>query len=235
MNAAPPAMARGPLHHWQLTQGAHFAERDGWLVADFYTSTDQEVAAVRSGLTLADLSAFPKFSLFGNDVENYCRAALFDEDVPVIQRAKRFDAEGPVLACRLAQDHILLLAESSKSTGLQEKLKHRRASEIVQVDVTGAHAGFCLRGPALEPVLRPWTALDVSDAALPLASCAETNLAGVHAVLVRTPEPDCLYLYVAWDLGEHVWMRLLDSGTPAGIQPIGVTAWETLRPARPVV
>jgi len=142
----------------------------------------------------------------------------------------RFDAGGPALCCRLTPDHVFFLAETSNRIGLEEKLKHLEAGpENTLIDVTSAHAGFCLSGRGLEQVLAQWTALNVSESTLPPASCAETNLAGVHALLIRPPERGCMYVYVAWDLGEHVWMRLVESRAPRGVQVIGLAAWLALR------
>ena len=125
--------------------------------------------------------------------------------------------------------HVLFLAETSNRIGLEEKLKHLEAGpENTLIDVTSAHAGFCLCGPGLKQILAQWTALDLSESALPPASCAETNLAGVHALLVRPPERGRLYIYVAWDVGEHVWKRLVESRAPRGIQAIGMATWLAL-------
>ena len=71
------------------------------------------------------------------------------------------------------------------------------------------------------------TAFDVRRSRFPPGSCAETNLAGVHAVLVR-PAGDALdpvYVAVAWDLAEHVWESLLNALGGHGTRPVGMDAW----------
>ena len=62
--------------------------------------------------------------------------------------------------------------------------------------------------------LRHLTQLDVRPASFPANSCAETALAGVEALLVRFPERSlpALRVHVAWDLGEHVWERMMQAG-----------------------
>ncbi len=229
MKPMQSTLARTPLYHWQVAHGARFVEKDGWLAADRYASVEEESAAARNGLALVDVSAFAKFSLLGSSVVQ-CRSLVSEHPAPGALGAMRFDAGGPALCCRLTPGHVLFLAETSNRIGLEEKLKHLEAGpENTLIDVTSAHAGFCLSGRGLEQVLAQWTALNVSESTLPPASCAETNLAGVHALLIRPPERGCMYVYVAWDLGEHVWMRLVESRAPRGVQVIGLAAWLALR------
>jgi aminomethyltransferase len=114
--------------------------------------------------------------------------------------------------------------------------RHRRTPSgldplegILQPDVTTAYAGVDLTGPRSEDLLRRVTALDVSHA-LPVGSCAETNLAGVHALLVRAAElaVPSVRIYVAWDVAEYLWERLLDAGRACGVVPIGIEGWRQL-------
>ena len=74
-------------------------------------------------------------------------------------------------------------------------------------------------------------------AALPVNACAETSLAGVPALLVRTAEfsVPSLRIYVAWELGEDVWERLLDAGRNRGLIPLGLDSLHQLRCVAPSV
>jgi heterotetrameric sarcosine oxidase gamma subunit len=216
--------ARTPLQHWHTAQGARFAESDGWQLPQVYSSVEAETAAARTGLALADLSAFAKISLQGRGVAALTRALIGDGPATRPLGVAALTADGPALACRLTEDHLLLLTEMTNPTALAERLASLgQGQPIIQSDVTSAYAGFCLVGPHTEMALRHVTALDVAPAALPVSSCAETSLAGVHALLVRAPEVTVpsLRIYVAWDLGEYVWERLLDAGRRLGIIPLG--------------
>jgi glycine cleavage system aminomethyltransferase T len=81
-------------------------------------------------------------------------------------------------------------------------------------------------GPRLEGVLCRLTHLDVRPAALPPDSCVETALAGVEALLVRHDRGDlpAVRVYVAWDLGEYVWERVLEAGRDVPATPLGLDA-----------
>jgi sarcosine oxidase subunit alpha len=138
--------------------------------------------------------------------------------------------EAPALACRLTEDHLLLL---SLSPAVLRQPPDPQGQPVVTTDVTSAYAGFALVGPNLEALLRRLTHLDVRPAALPVNSCAETSLAGVEAVLVPTPELTlpALRVYVPWDLAEFVWERVLEAGRDLAITPLGLEGFRLLSTA----
>jgi glycine cleavage system aminomethyltransferase T len=137
------------------------ANRNGWQVPLVYSSMEQEVAAARTGVALADISA---------------------------------------------------LEPENVGQGL---------------------AGLWLLGPRTDEVLRQLTSLDLA-ASLPRGARAETGLAGVHGLLVRTNTVpvENVQLHVAWDLGEYVWESLLHAGHRAGIVPLGLDALGDIRSFR---
>jgi glycine cleavage system aminomethyltransferase T len=149
---------RTPLYHWHVRHGARMANRDGWQVPLVCSSVEQEVAAARSGVALADISAL--------------------EPEPAGQ-------------------------------GL---------------------AGLWLLGPRVDEVLRQLTSLDLA-ASLPRGARAETGVAGIHALLIRTNSIplENVQLHIAWDLGEYVWENLLHAGRQVGIVPLGLDALDMLR------
>jgi sarcosine oxidase subunit alpha len=220
-------MARTPLHAWHQAHGARFREEDGWLVVSAYSRAESEAASARAGLGLADISACAKFAWRGPGVSAVARSLLADgADLPGGRVATLPGESG--LACRLSDDHLLLLygAPTHRRIDL-----HRQGPTAAATDVTSAYAGFALVGPRLEEHLRRLTHLDVRSAAFPPGFCAETAFCGVEALLVRPaigPFP-ALQVFVAWDLGEYVWERILEAGPDVPITPLGLEARALLR------
>jgi sarcosine oxidase subunit alpha len=221
MNVASIPISRSPLHHWHATHGARFTDAHGWQVPASYSSVERETDAVRAAVGLADISAFSRFSVMG-PVRGLELAAK-PHDVAAI------DAGGPALACRLRADQLLALASTSNPTLIRNRLAQVFQPRVL-TDVTSTFAGFCLVGPAILEVLRRLTPLDVSSIAFPQGSCAETSLAGVQAVLVKPPASpqSTVRVYVAWDVGEYVWERLVASGSRLGLVVIGMEAMARL-------
>jgi glycine cleavage system aminomethyltransferase T len=227
-NISFAAQARTPLHHWHQAHGARFSESAGWHLPAAYTGVQAEVAAARSGLGLADLSAFAKLSLLGSGVPVWWRS-LVSEGSAARPLAVAALPDGLGLACRLTADHLLLLGASPAVTALEKRLASLAAeSSVIRSDVTCAWAAFGLVGPHIEEVLVRLISLPM--AVLPPGACAETALAGVHALLVRPPDGNRgeVRILVAWDLAEYVWSCLLDAGRGRGIVPVGLEALRAL-------
>ena len=226
-----PSRCQTPLHHWHVVHGARFAEIDGWQIPAVYTVVEHEIAAARYGVGLADISAFAKTNLVGPRVTELARALAGAGRVTRPGGVTLLDICGPGLACRLGAEQLLLLASTTNAKQLGDPLAALlQAHAVVHHDVTSAYAGFCLIGPHTEGVLRQLTSVDVSSAALPAGSCAETSLAGAHALLVRAPDMrlPSIRVYVAWDLAEYAWESLLSAGGGVELTPLGLEAWRRL-------
>jgi aminomethyltransferase len=227
MTAAGSLKARTPLYDWHVAHGARMADWPGWQVPLGYSSVEQELAAVRAGCGLADVSATAKLSVRGTGVPALARTlcgggtAARVRDVTLLR-------DGSALACRLTEHHLLLLGAHTDLTALRRCLDGLpREASLLEHDVTCAYAGVTVVGPAVAALLRRLVTLDLAST-LPEGSCAETGLAGVPALLVRPTGVSLLAIsiYVGWDVGEFVWETLRHMGQPFGLAPVG---WETLR------
>jgi sarcosine oxidase subunit alpha len=218
--ATPSApVYRTPLHDWHAAQGARFNHRNGWLIPAAYPAHAGEAGSV-----LADISSWAKISFQGPGVPALTEALLGESAASKPRGVVAFEADGPGLACRPAADRLLLLGSTGNTAAFDERLARVSISAgVVRSDVTMALAGFLL-GNEPWAILRQLTSLDVSRKSLPPGSCAETGLAGVHALLIRpSGESDTsVRIYVAWDLAEYVWERLLEAGRAVGIRPVGL-------------
>jgi sarcosine oxidase subunit alpha len=216
-------LARTPLHHWHAAHGARFKDRDGWQVVAEYAGVEHEAGIARAGVGLADISDFVKLSLRGPGMPSQC-PSLRPRGVIAV-------TDEPALACRLTDDHLLLLAATPTASALNPQvvgLQEGRA--VVRTDVTSTYAAFAVVGPRLEQLLRRLNHQDIRPTALPVNSCVETALAGVEALLVRheTRSLPVLWVLVAWDLGEYVWERMMEAGRDLSIVPIGLEALRSL-------
>src|SRR5690242_3275662 len=118
MNGTVRPLARTPLHDWHVAHGGSMVERDGWLVPGFYSRVDHEVAAAGTGLRLVDVSACGKIAFKGPGVAGLAQALAAGSPALTPGGVGELDAEGRVLACRLTEDHLLLLALTPNATVL---------------------------------------------------------------------------------------------------------------------
>jgi sarcosine oxidase subunit alpha len=229
MTSSSPPLARSPLHAWHTAHGARFETRDGWLVPLAYTSEEEEVQAAQAGLGLADVSAYAKTSFIGPGVASIANTFA----VPTRRQGQVtvVNLDGPAVACRLTDDHLLLVGLSTRAARGDHLGRLADGLPVRQFDVSTTYACLCLVGSQLEVMLPRLTPLD--PGAVPQAGgCAETGLGGVQAVLVRPPGGalPMLYVLVAWDLAEYVWERVQEVGRSLAILPIGWDAVEHFQP-----
>src|SRR5262245_18368172 len=179
VSAAKP-LSRTPLYHWHSKRQARLVDLGGWQVPASFGGVDEEVDAARAAAGIADLSAFAKLALRGPQVASLAREGRADQ----VRGVSTFWADAPILACRLTPHHLLLLAGNTSLTSLEQRKRElTQSADIVSTDETSAYAGFGLVGSRIEELLRHVTAFDMDT--LVDESCAETRVAGVHAVLVR--------------------------------------------------
>src|SRR5882672_4436600 len=103
------APLRLPLHHWHVVHGARMIDLDGWQVPASYAV---ESAPSATNLLLVDLSAFAKVSLRGRGVSELARSSL--DNTAAARPLGVTTIAGNNLACRLVDDHLLLLGAAPR-------------------------------------------------------------------------------------------------------------------------
>src|SRR5262245_1377515 len=122
MESSASVLARSPLHSWHMAHRARMETQDGWAVPARYRGVDEELAAARAALGLADLSAFAKVRLLGPGVGEFVRGR-FGGSAAVNNRGVAVAAiPEPALICRPAPEQLLLVASSPRPAGLQDVL-----------------------------------------------------------------------------------------------------------------
>lgn len=187
------------LYHWAARAGASFTEHHGWRTPATFSNAREEAAQVVMAAGLADMSWMSKFDLKGRGVES----------LPALGEGVRSWTLGPC--------HLLVTCDPALRVN---------APGVLVTDVTSVFAQFLLAGPRSRDILAKLTSLNVSDQALPRNGCRQTNLAHVHATVLR---PDLgthntYYLLVARDYGESVWEAVLHAGREFHATPIGFDA-----------
>jgi glycine cleavage system aminomethyltransferase T len=225
----PPSfdpIASTPLSAWHQRHGARMARYRGWQQPLVYSQVAAETQAARTGLALADISAFGKVCVHGKESAGLSASGLS------VQPGKVFQLSAPPWnwVCYLREDHWLLLADEfdnpAEPLTLPSKLLGCCADR--EWRETFGYACFVLFGPDWTSVLARLTSLDVRTVLEP-GCCAETGLAGVPAILARIPlTPSTVRILVSWDLAEFVWEVLWQTGRVYGMVPLGIEALREL-------
>jgi glycine cleavage system aminomethyltransferase T len=99
------------------------------------------------------------------------------------------------------------------------------------INVTSVFTNLLLIGAASRRVLGLLTSLDVGEGAFPDLACTETNIAHVHAALLREDVNGLLayHMLIPREYSESAWASILHAGREVGMCPAGLAAFDLLR------
>lgn len=239
----PAVIRRSALHAAHLAAGARMSEHDGWQRPEGYAGVDDELHAVRNGVGLADVSPAAKLDVRGNDALP-ALARRLSLPAPAPGSVTRLSAPVPTtetdrqpdgLLCCLTPDHTRLFISADVAAGIKARWTRAHTADTRPVrarltDVTSVHTVIQVSGPRSRELLRKLTVLDLGAGAFPDLTCAQTSVAGVHALILRTDVRGLSSLQVCYgrEFGAFVWDALLDAGREFDARPFGLTALRTL-------
>jgi heterotetrameric sarcosine oxidase gamma subunit len=227
MTASPLRLT--PLHAVGERLGATWIDIHGWRFARHFTSPEQEAAAVRAGVGLADSSPHGKILIEGKQAYEVLRAAYGAAPEAIGTHAAVESAGLYRLRPDLFYLSTSLGAEGPAMARIQAAIGEAGAF-VTASDVTDGLADIRIIGPRAAEVLSRVCGLDFSDAAFPDLHARQTSLAKTRQLVIRRnfgPLP-------AWttvgarSLGAYVWDVLLGAGRAFGMVPIGVATMREL-------
>ena len=230
MNAAASRpVALSPLHQRHVALGAEMALVDGWQRPVRYAAADEELAAVRSGVGVCDVSPMGKLALLGDGLDALLDSALPNTTPPAVGRAARVDEES--FAARVARDEALVTTASSRTSSLSERLTAGAAGCAHVVDVTSALAAVRIAGPRSRDLLAALTELDVARDAFDSGSSAQSQFAEIHGTLVRLDAAGlpAYTLFFGREYGDYMWESIMEAGERYDVTPFGIETLGRLR------
>lgn len=239
----PAVTRRSALHAAHMAAGARMGEHDGWQCPEGYAEIEDELRTVRSGVGLADVSPAAKLDVRGHDtLSAIARRLSLPAPVtgtvthlspPVSTRETDLHPNG--LLCCLTPLHARLFVPADAAARIATRWARAHAADTRPVrarltDVTSAYTVIQVSGPRGREVLRKLTALDLGTEAFLDLACAQTGIAGVHAMILRADMRALLSFQVCCgrEFGAFVWDALLDAGREFGVRPVGLAALRTL-------
>ena len=231
-----------PMHHQHLEAGALQMDLGEWKRPLSYLEPEMEWRAVRERVGLIDLSTLGKLELQGRDapqlldlVYTHVFSAL---KVGRIRYGVVCGDDGVILddgtVSRLAEDYYYITTTSGNIAFVESWIEWWAAiSDFCAhaTNVTGDFAAVNVAGPKARQVLQKVTQLDVSSESFRYMDCAEGEVAGIPARLLRIGfvGETGWEIHVPWCYGEYLWETLMDAGKEFDIMPFGVEAQRILR------
>lgn len=224
-----------PLHPVHQALGAVFQTAGDWELPARYAGPLREYEAARGACALADVSHWGKLLFSGADRAEFLNG-LLTNDVQNLPPGKGFPAclltphgklTGDFWLYNRGED-LLSLHPSPAAPAVSRSLsKYLPLSETVLEDLTASHALFSLSGPRASDVLQKTLGVAVPG---PLG-CADLLWNEAPATLFSWPayQPDGFLILGPAPAARSLWSALLETGRPAGLQPLGFEALEILR------
>ena len=230
----PPRLS--PLHATHQELGASFVSRAGWEVPQAYTSPEEEAAAIREQVGLADLSSLGKLLLRGAAAAEILHGAFGVSwvDTGYVAGFATEDQTQSALdrsyLARLTADEFLLITSPGAEGAAARQIKGGRAARglfLTVVDQTSGLAGLAVVGSSGWYVLSKLCAFPLRPRDFPNHRVVQSSLAKVHTVIVRNNigALPAYELYFERPYAEYLWNSIIDAGNEYRIMPIG---WEAL-------
>ncbi|MCC6765463.1 MAG: glycine cleavage system aminomethyltransferase GcvT [Deltaproteobacteria bacterium] len=235
-NASAAALARTPLYERHHALGARMVEFGGWEMPVSYRGILEEHRTVRTAAGLFDVSHMGEIELLGPHAAAACQRLTTND----VRRLANGHVQYTIL-CRedggVVDDVTLYRVDDQRwffcvnagnvAKDLAWIRQHAGAATVV--DRSPATALIALQGPAAAGILGALTPLVLER--IPSFRFARGEVAGLPVLVSRTgyTGEDGFELYVDAPRAGALWDALMAAGAPAGLEPIGLGARDTLR------
>jgi dimethylglycine dehydrogenase len=248
---------RTPLYDTLAAKGAQFQEIYGWERARYFSPdgspeeysfrrssafgpVGEEVAGVRNGVGVADLTAFTKLEVTGPEA-----AALLDRlaanRLPVKPGGIRLahllttlgGIEGEVTITKLGEDRFYLNSSILAEQHDQDWLRHHvlEGEDVMVTDVTNRQGILAVTGPRSRELLEQLTDTDLTNSSFPWLTGQEIEVAGVACLALRVSYVGEL----GWELHHPIhqmpklYEAIQEAGSGLGLVDFGSYAMNVMR------
>ncbi len=245
---------RTPGHAWAQANGASFVDAGLWKRGQWFArpgethwldTVNREVAAVRTGVGVCDVSTLGKIEVQGPDaailLDRLYANTMSSLAVGRCRYGLMLREDGFVMddgtVTRLGEYQYFLTTTTANAARVMQHIEYARQVLWPGLDVqtysqTEQWATFAMAGPKARRLLEAMTLdIDVSDAALPYMAAAQGRWRGRALRLFRLSFSGELGYEVAVpaDQGEALLTALFDADRDLGVTPYGVEALSVLR------
>ena len=226
-----------PMHDQHLDRGAQMTAVGAWWRPAFYGTAAQrdsmvaeEVAAIRHGVGLIDVSTLGKIEIRGPDAAEFLdRIYTFTyarQPVGRIRYLLMTNEAGTVIddgvAARLDAEHFYLTATTGAVDNTFRQMQFWNAQWRLKIDIANVSVGFAainLAGPRSREVLSGLTTdIDLSAENFPYLAVRQGSLGGIPVRMLRIGFVGELgyEIHVPNQMAEALWDKLLAAGRASG-------------------
>ncbi|MBA3584789.1 MAG: GcvT family protein [Gemmatimonadetes bacterium] len=245
-----------PIHDRLLAMGAQMGDSWGleaplwfapegvrdvfsWLRSADFEHVAAEVAAVRDGVGVIDISGFSKFRVTGPGARDWldgmlaCRMPAPGRMVlaPMLKHDGKLIGD-LTLACLAGDEYFLAGSGQAEVYYMRWWERHLPADGSARVESVGLGlCGLSIAGPNARKVLQKLTHSDVSSAGFPFMGVRRMEVGMAPCLVGRVSFTGDLG-YEIWmkpEYQRHVFERIMQAGAGLGLRPFGLRALNAMR------
>ena len=243
-----------PLYDWHVSHGGRMVDFAGWAMPVQYTSIIEEHLAVRSAVSMADISHMGRLRFEGPGAAVFLAELLTrrvaDLELGQIRYSLVTNDAGGILDDVLVgyyhnshgQPFFMLVVNASNRAKivnwvaghLPKARAEQPGQEIIWNDVSRLWAMFAIQGPKSVELLQPFIETDLQsmryyrgEQSLILHPAAKRQ----GCIISRTgyTGEDGFEVSLGAGIAQGVWEAMMEEGTSLGVVPAGLGARDTLR------
>ncbi len=227
-----------PLRAAHEAAGARMVEFAGWRMPVQYSGVIDEHLAVRKRAGLFDVSHMGELRVGGPQALDLVQHLTPNNAAKLPPGRAQYSAlttpagtfVDDLLVYRLGEQEFLLVVNAAnRDKDLAWVLEHAPRFDAEVRDESDAWALIALQGPRAAAILGPLVAADLGG--LRYYAFERPALEGAECIVSRTgyTGEDGFEIYAPAGAAERIWNRLMESGHPHGLVPVGLGARDTLR------
>lgn len=230
------AVRNTALYEEHVALGARIVDFAGWAMPMSYSGIVSEHRRVRSTVGLFDVSHMGEFIVSGRDALPALERITVNRLAAIREGRIQYSAMcyenggfvDDLLIYAMPGRYMLVVNAANREKDLEWIRSNLQGDARVE-DISDATALIAVQGPSSEQVMSKLTAADLVT--LRYYSWLETEVAGKVATLSRTgyTGEDGFEVYCDPADARAVWGALLEAGSDADIEPVGLGARDTLR------
>ncbi|MDP4125889.1 MAG: glycine cleavage system aminomethyltransferase GcvT [Bacillota bacterium] len=231
-------LKRTPLYEEHLGAKAKLIDFGGWEMPVQYAGVIDEHHAVRTKAGLFDVSHMGEIDVNGKEALAFLQMLITNDvsnlvDGRILYSPMCYPNGGIVddlLVYRYGPEHYFIVVNASNSDkDYAWMVEQAKEFEVSVENLSEQYAQLALQGPLAEIILQRITNINLAQ--IRYYAFAHGEVDGVSCLISRTgyTGEDGFEIYVSPQFARQLWQKILEIGTPEGIQPIGLGARDTLR------
>jgi len=237
MSAATGSVKRTPLFETHRQLGARMIPFGGWEMPVQYAGILEEHRAVRERAGLFDISHMGEIEIAGPGALDAVQRLTSNDasrlSVGEVQYSVLTTPEGTfvddITVYKFADDRYWLTVNAANIEKDVAWIRDHVGSVVEVRNLSDDIALLAIQGPRAREILQKLTSVELSK--LQYYFFIEGDVAGIRSCISRTgyTGEDGFEIYIPPQYANALWNTLLEAGAPAGLQPCGLGARDTLR------